>query len=354
MRASSFGTWLVTTAVLGTTHGCVPEFEDDSSQVTQRKVLAVRADPAEVSPGAVTRLRVLVAAPVGEDTDAEALAWALCTARKPLTELGPVLQDCVTEFGTDSEKLVSLGSGEAVDATAPADVCSQFGPLVPVSATGEAAGRPVDPDTTGGYYQPVLVGDADVTLGGLRISCSPVGIRGDQTVAYNRSYRPNENPELTRLEVTSDDGREVPPTESGERLSVKAGGALELRAEWPTCPREPVCGDGLCTAGEDQVSCREDCQTDAKGCTGAESYVWVDPKTRTVEPRREGLTLAWYATAGRFDSHQTGQSETDADGVSTDNRWTAPSTPGLVRLWTVLRDDRGGTSFRSYEIDVTR
>jgi hypothetical protein len=352
MRAHS--SWFAVTAALSGALGCVPEFEDDLSLVTERKVLAVRAEPAEVKPGTATRLSVLVAAPVGEDAQTEELSWALCAARKPLTELGPVLQDCVTEFGTESDKLVELGSGAAVDAVVEANACSQFGPLVPVSASGEASGRPVDPDTTGGYYQPLLVGDADVTLGEIRISCSPVGIRGEETISYNRSYRPNENPELTRLEVASDDAREVPPADSGERLSVKAGTTLDLRAEWPSCPREAVCGDGLCTAGEDQVSCREDCQTEPKGCTGAESYVWIDPKTRTVQPRREGLTLAWYGTAGHFESHQTGRSETDADGVDTENRWTAPKTEGLVRLWTVLRDDRGGTSFRSYEIDVTR
>ncbi len=354
MRGTAFffGTGLVATLTLAP--GCVPEFEDDLSLVTERKVLAVRAEPAEVPPGGQTRLSVLVAAPVGEDSGAEELSWALCVARKPLTELGPVLQECVTDFGTESAALEPLGSGSEVDAEVGGNACSQFGPVAPVGESGQSSGRPVDPDTTGGYYQPVLVGDDEVTLSGIRISCSAVGIRGDQTIAYNRSYRPNENPELTRLVVADKKEREVPERQSGERLSVKVGETLELRAEWPECPEQPVCGDGMCTSGEDQVSCAADCRTAPKGCTGAESYVWINPETRLVAPRREGLTLAWYGTAGSFENHQTGRTEADKDGTDTHNRWTAPKVPGLVRLWTVLRDDRGGTSFREYELDVTR
>lgn len=364
--------------------GCVPEFEDDLAAIDARKVLAVQAEPAEIPADGQTRLTALIAAPLGEDERPEDLSWALCVARKPLTELGPVSQECVDAFGTESESLEPLGEGAAVTAAVSTNVCSAFGPLPPVGSSGEAEGRPVDPDVTGGYYQPLLVGDDAVSLGQVRLSCQIPGITKTQSDRYVQSYRPNENPEILKLELVDGDGaREVPPRSSGQRVEVAAGSKLELRAVWPACPREPSCGDGLCTAGEYAVGCQADCQIKSckgdacapgvcgdgvcspdesalsckqdcrpLGCTGSESYVWVNPRTRTVEPRREGLALAWYATAGKFDGEQTGRSESDPDGTDTTNGWRAPKTPGPVRIWTVLRDDRGGVGWQIYDVDV--
>jgi hypothetical protein len=88
------------------------------------------------------------------------------------------------------------------------------------------------------------------------------------------------------------------------------------------------------------------------GCTGAESYAWVDPATRTVKTRQEDIVVAWYATGGRFDGAQTGRSEAEADETSTANVWHAPSAPGPVRLWAVIRDARGGVGWQSYSVEV--
>ena len=69
--------------------------------------------------------------------------------------------------------------------------------------------------------------------------------------------------------------------------------------------------------------------------------------------QRESLRLSWFATGGRLPARRTGRSETDTDtDRSPQNIWTAPPTPGLVHLWLVLRDSRGGVDFAEAQIDV--
>ena len=65
------------------TLGCAPELVDDSSQIRSLRVLAVRAEPAEPSPGETVRLRALVVAPDGTATE-PSLRWSFCTARRAL------------------------------------------------------------------------------------------------------------------------------------------------------------------------------------------------------------------------------------------------------------------------------
>jgi hypothetical protein len=40
--------------------------------------------------------------------------------------------------------------------------------------------------------------------------------------------------------------------------------------------------------------------------------------------------------------------------ISTSNTWKAPDTAMPVYLWLVLRDSRGGTTFKQYKIKVTQ
>ncbi len=355
--------WALVALVLAP--ACVPNIEDDLATVSAPRVLAVRAratsngtttGTAEVAPLASAVLDALVAAPDG--TPVPAPEWELCTARKPLTELGPVNAACLTRT-SDRAVESALGRGDAVPVTVPRDACSLFGPNPPPPTANGPAGRPVDPDVTGGYYQPVVafLGDADTSLGMLRLDCGlPVGVAQDALVDYGKRHRPNENPAIERLELVGDvaaavavDGGTSSPT------PVKRGQRVTFRVTWAACPRSPVCGDGQCSAGEthDANGCPEDCPPEgAKGCTGAETYAFYDARTHTVVDRREGITVSWYATSGEFDAQQTGVSETDPDTPSNENGWTSPATLGDVLLWAVLRDDRGGVGFETYRLRV--
>lgn len=247
-----------------------------------------------------------------------------------------------------------LGRGPTVPALVPADACARLGPSSAAADPGGVAPRPVDPDLSGGYQQPIVVGsELGAVLGSVRLGCGIIGVPSAEAIRFNQGYRPNENPEVARLELASPDGPQtIAAGVERAGVAVRAGTRLNLRAVWAACPRQPACGDGLCTTGENQSNCAADCRTEPRGCTGAETYLAADPETKTVVERREGIAVAWYATSGAFVEEQTGRTEGDPDGVDASNVWTAPSSSGLVQLWVVIRDDRGGVGWEQYLVQV--
>lgn len=336
-------------ALGGLVPSCVPEFTDDVSQVEEFRVLAVRADPAEVRPGGRVGLSVLWATPEGETVAEEDVSWGLCSQKKSLTELGPVAPECLNDFGDEeSEVLLSLGTGSQVETTVSRDVCRFFGPLAPPTEPGSmVSGRPADPDVTGGFYQPVLVGLEEATVGSIRLLCGPSGLSVSELITFNRGYRPNEHPAFKSVTLReTENSEEVEPEET---LSVARGKSIGIRATWALCPEQAECGDGLCTAGENSTDCAEDCATDPVGCTGAESYLLADIEYRSTVTQKENLSVAWFATSGAFETSVTDDSD---DRGYTENLWTAPDSKGTAKLWLVLRDDRGGVTWRTIQVDV--
>lgn len=335
--------------------GCKSEFDDRSSQITSVRILGARSIPAEVQPGEPASYEVLVAGPHGTITDAP-IDWAFCTQPKPVDELNDVSILC---FRQRAAWIVPLGVGEEVSGQTPTNGCNQFGPDVPQAIPGQPPGRPADPDTTGGYYQPLrlILPDGAGYLLGLaqtRLVCGLPGATQEVLKAFADRYRPNENPMLSGVDVvgatttplTPDDGTTTP-------LAVGRGRALTLRASWPTCPEPPTCGDGICSPGEDVASCRDDCPTKgAKGCSGSEPYVYFDPVTRGLVERHESMRVAWFATGGSFDADRTGRDEDEHATPSSDDVWTAPDAAGTVHLWVVLRDARGGIDWKAFVVDV--
>jgi hypothetical protein len=214
----------------------------------------------------------------------------------------------------------------------------------------------VDPDITGGFYQPIVASlDGVNSLGAIRIDCDPTNLNRDEAVAYRQQYRPNENPSLSAVSLISAAGDSVTLDETGEPTPVRAGSRLTVRASWDDCPSQSACGDGYCTTGEDGTSCAEDCSAGVvHGCTGAESYVWHNRESNRVEPRREGISVAWYASSGHFDAEQTGLSEREARSRRfTRNTWSVGQAHKTATLWLVIRDTRGGQSWRTFHFSVT-
>lgn len=300
---------------------CVPELDEGLDRVEGTRVLAVVAEPPEAREGASVRLSALVAsdgAAPGQDP-----TFAFCNARKPLSELGPVDGSCLD---AGSGALQALGSGASVTATIGRDACSLFGPRRPSPEPGAPAARAVDPDPSGGFYQPVLAGlpNQPAVLGGVRLDCGLPGANRDVVIEYNQRYRPNQNPVLEQLELEIADGQWA-PLEAGAPRAVAAGAAVVLRASFPGCESGVACG-------------------------GAEFYVMLDPATRGLVEQRERLIASWFATAGGFDEHRTEAPEPEL--TSTDAVWFAPQSAGVVRLWVVLRDGRGGVTHAEREIVV--
>jgi hypothetical protein len=324
---------------------CVPDFDDDLSKIDAPRLLALRGTPAEAKENGDSELEALIAVPDGEETPK--VQFGLCLARKPLTQLGPINQDCL-ESNAPTDVLLPLGAGTKVKAKLPADACRLFGPLRPAEEAGKPSGRPVDPDVTGGFYQPFVARlGSQVSVGSVRIDCDLAGAASDESVKYRQQYRSNENPQLAR--VARDTGVDL---DEAATDAVKAGSSLQLGAFWEACPSASSCGDGFCTANEDPTSCPEDCLT-PHGCTGAERYVSYDPEKAAVVARREGITVAWFASRGRFHDEQTGSSEEEATTVSeTHNTWIAGREPGPATIWLVIRDTRGGQSWKTFHFEV--
>jgi hypothetical protein len=300
---------------------CVPETMADEGIVRAPRILAVQADAAEAAPGQTVKLSALVAH--RDRVAPDSLGWAICNARRPLDELGPVADACLST--TDS--LVPLGVGFETMATVPADACRRFGPEVGLIDGQQVASRPTDPDATGGYFLPIRIDGRTDGLGGsgifrLRLTCDPQGATAESLTRYRRDSRPNRAPKEPWLQI---DGRPL----GGEGASAKPGARMDWRVGWPAC------------AGV----------TANAPCDGREGYVDIDRSSGQVVVRRESMTVHFFATGGRFDESRLGVLEDDnRDEVGT--HWTAPEQAGTVTGWVVLRDGRGGVVWKELRIAV--
>jgi hypothetical protein len=176
---------------------------------------------------------------------------------------------------------------------------------VPPPQPGEPYGRPVDPDPTGGFYQPIriLVGTGDVaSIATLRIACGLVGASPDNVLDFQKNYVRNKNPEIASLTVP---------------MQVARGSTAPLAIAWKE----------------------------------TEAYIAYDPSQQKNLPRRESMRVSWFVTDGVLASDRTGRASDDpATDSSVD--YTASENPGMVHGWAVLRDDRGGVAWQSFTLEV--
>jgi hypothetical protein len=272
-------------------HACRPDFGERASLVVSERVIAVRAEPPEAAPGTAIVVTPLVASPTGT-LGAAPIDWAFCASPKPLAENDVVGADCL------AGGVRPIGAGATATATLPDDACVLFGPEPPPGA------RPRDADVTGGFYQPLRAKlGASPTISLLRVSCKLGAADADVAADFSARYRANRNPKVSAT---------VP-------AQVAPGARVDLRASWNE-------GD-------------------------AEAYVAFDPASQTVKDRRESMRVSWFVTSGALDADRTGRDEDDLT-TSSDNGWVAPTTPGLVHVWIVLRDSRGGVDFASADVTV--
>lgn len=282
--------------------GCSPEFEERSSLITAPRLLAVRAEPAESMPGQSVTYRAIVASP-DPSIPAEPIHWDFCAAPKPLTENNSVATSCL---GNAVREIMPRDS--TVNAKTPMDACQLFGPDTP---PGDF--RPRDPDDTGGFYQPLRVQTFERTAFVLhRVTCNLANAPVDVAVAFGQQYQANLNPKISSLRATVS-GNQV------DLAALPAKGEIRFELAWEA--------------------------------DDAETYVYFDPATRTLVPRREVIRAFWYATNGSFYHDVTGRDEADP-AHDTSNVWTAPETPGHVMVWVVLRDSRGGVDIGEYKVTL--
>jgi hypothetical protein len=329
--------------------GCTPELDDRRFLVKGPSLLAIASTPAEAEAPAEVSYRALYVDPKGERSAGD-LEWAFCTARRALTDEGTVSPACLSPEGAD---LVPIGAGSNAKGALPMDACRLFGPDPPEPMDGMPAGRPVDPDPSGGYYQPVRLlvrdGGARYAVGATRLGCGLADAAAEVAADFGKRYRRNESPAIASLALVRGASAEpIAPDAIGAK--VKPGEKVTLRASWAVCPSEAVCGDGVCGSDEDVQGCPADCTT-PKGCSGAEPYLLFDPTARTLVTRREEIRVSWFATGGELAEDVVGRSA-DETKNDVENAFTAPSKAGEVRLWLVIRDDRGGIGWQGWRLSV--
>jgi len=297
---------------------CKPGVGQPPYLVTDYALLAVRGAPAEAKPSTSVTYSFLLASPSGTVVDAEA-EWDICQTPKPPSESNAVASACT------SAPDAGVGTaGQTFTANVPATACQLFGPIAPPPVAGQPPVRPRDPDGTGGYYLPVQLWLPSLPTGALsgfaleRIGCNLANAPTEAIQEYNSTYQPNLDPAIAGTEVVD---------AAGGRLSLDAG------------PQPVAAGSSVTIEA-----------TFADGT--AETFPVFDPVSEKLVDQQEALSLSWFVTAGTFENDRTGVA---ADEVATtnDNLWTAPDTPGMVYLWLVLRDSRGGTDFKSYQLQVT-
>jgi hypothetical protein len=301
--------------LLLTVGACKPAVGRSPSLVVGPEILAIKGDPAEVSPGASVSYRFLMASPTGTVTDAQG-AWDVCLQPKPPSESNSVASACVAAApGTDV--------GATFTAPVPSDACSLFGPNAPAATQGQPPLRPRDPDITGGYYVPVRL-LADNGAGGTlmafdfeRVFCGVGSAPLTAIQAYNTNYKKNNNPTVQGLAVIASDGT---------RTDLLAG------------PATVASGSAVALVA-------------SASADSAETFSVYDSVAQVLNDQVEILSLSWFAGDGKF---KYDRNDADPARLEAANTWTAPQVAASedIPLWVVMRDSRGGVDFASTTLTV--
>jgi len=310
--------WL-TTAVAG----CAPDLGAPQSSIIGPTILGIRGTPPEAAEGGMATFDALTVDVSGTVTTPQ-IGWAQCLEPNPPANGNDVSNACLT-IPDDT-----TSPAPTFTATLATDACTLFGPDAPPPMKGQPPMRPADPDTTGGFYQPVRAtwqSDAGPLLAFAqeRIICRLANAPTDIAAMYAANYVPNNNPMVADLVLDP------------------AGAATSLYVAGQTADSQTA---ATVSAGQ-TVTLQADFSADS-----AETFLVWNVLTLTLDMQRESLRLSWFATGGAFEHDATGRSQTETE-TFTQNTWTAPTTPGTVYFWIVLRDDRGGIDFAPAEIDVT-
>jgi hypothetical protein len=309
---------------------CAPDLGPPSSLVNSPRILAVRGSPPEALPGGPSDggilYDVLAVTPEGR-VSGDGTSWDYCTTPLPPTTNNVIAPECldggVASIGPDAP---------TASAKMPQNACSIYGPDQPPPVMGQPPARPPDPDATGGYYQPLLLG---VTFpgpdGGFyqaagleRVQCNLPDAPLDISKEYNSTYTRNQNPVLLGVTASLNGGSTTPLVGAGDGgaavpFAVPVGGSVVLQASWPS--------------------------------SSVESFPVFDRQTRTLITESEILSVAWYATTGTMEFDLTVRAPENPSTIA-ENTWTAPDAGGLTHVWVVLRDDRGGVDFGEYAFQV--
>lgn len=297
---------------------CQSPHTDSPAVISELRVLAIQANPPEGPPGADVRFQALVVNHQGTVSETS-IEWTLCTHPRDVAENTSVAPECLGKIGDYLLPVETLPSSLPASTTIPLNACALFGSEPAPAVPGEPPNRPADPDATGGYYAPIrasLLASGDTTMaqglssgaiGVVRVRCAlpaaPVDIARD----YAARYSNNQNPQLVDLRIIDAQGL--------EQSSYSPGDELDLEGIWHQ--------------------------------ESAENFVIYDPLTPELIEATEALTVSWFATGGTFAIDRT---RATSGTTRVRVQWSPPEEPRTVHFWAVLRDNRGGMSWRQLSL----
>lgn len=284
--------------------GCESPQDLPPYQITGARILAVRTIPAQVKPNQPVMREILAVDALGEPLPITPL-FARCELPKTLGERSVVSQACMLGYG-----LVATGQDSPVDALA----CQRFGPTPAAPEKDQPMPRPVPPDQNGGYYSPEKVWLPGTPLEAffrIRTRCDLLGSTRDIFDAFEAQYQPNQSPDLSEASLAPISN----PGQAQWQLLAPIGAPIPLTLRVPA--------------------------------TMAQSYLKYEVTRNELTPKREQLTVRWFASGASL-----ARSEQSYDGLTLDRNQPFENTitlgpTGRARVWMVLEDDRGARSWRS-------
>jgi hypothetical protein len=296
--------------------GACSDDYDPYNEVDGFRLLAIAADRPALLPGASTELSALLSV----DPDTATYHWSWC----PLTA-GPErgyecaitreqLQAAADDaLGSGVIEVPALDLGSEPTATFAHDLPAEFFPAVcEFLRSGDIPDEAEIPACARSFPLTIRL---EVEAGGeVR-----VGLKTIEILADDDGQTPNQNPAI--------------------------GAAVALHPTWPDV--EIALADDGSTALEREVEyiLRLDISASA-----SETYSAVPLTGGPPESQREDLLVTWFVEAGATDVMRTAflDGEISLDQAS-ENLWTTPSSAELgastTRLYFVIRDNRGGTSW---------
>lgn len=295
------GTSAALSVVLGALAcGCVQDDPTRNYLVSEPRILAVLAEPAEALPGDAVHFRAVWVDRSGPVVDGR-VRWSFCVTPRALSENTPVSRACAsTDEAPLSARTLEL------DTRIPRDACARFG-------TETALGmRPADPDHSGGYYQPLRVSTEDLTTSVVRarILCPLANAPIDVARRFNEDYVPNAAPSIVGLTLSMN-GEELAP----DALPAEATVTLQL------------------SLGDD----------------ARERYLRYSARSGELDTLPEVLSAEWFVTRGELD-----QDQAEIRALTAENVLSTPEPDSELWLWIVVRDDRGGVSIHEQVLHTAR
>jgi hypothetical protein len=276
-------------------------------QVTELRVLAIRAEPAEATDETPVVFDSLVVEGTGELT----YEWRLCPFSGPASLGFLCLSDEIPEEQLNQipDEIKPCILGETGDTPSfTVTPCPFESYALILGGAAEQAGFPLELDPESGLEMVVSLKVSDET--GRQVEAV-------KSFSVTQSDSPNQNPTLTGLVVQEAEERTA---EQGEIWSEDQTLVISLE-------EAPIL----------QVTYDE---------TIAETV--TDPKGSPEESELEELLFTWYATSGVFERNRTAP-----DLMDNEYRPDGDDASSVDRVWVVVRDGRGGMGWLERRFTVT-